>query len=223
MKHYSMSKENKGILEITAVFLFLWALPAAGRYIFTKMDFPGSNIVIMLALNYLMAAGSLVLTKVHRISTKELGFWKERLMRQVLVGIGIFAIVFFVCVYLPAVLGISSYAPLDSVQDVIVESLLNIFVISVSEELAFRGFLYARIVQLSNNKRLAVFLTALMFAAVHIQGFSIGYVRKFFFILINGTVWGVCRAKGKDCSLLSLIIAHGLHNTMIAVFAFWVF
>ena len=93
---------------------------------------------------------------------------------------------------------------------------LNLIVMAiipaVCEEFLFRGFLITWLKNLFRNKHIVVFLSALLFSAIHLQFF--GFVPRFLLGLYFGYlfIW--------TGSLWACVIAHFINNSMTVVVAY---
>jgi len=87
--------------------------------------------------------------------------------------------------------------------------------VALTEEFIFRGYLLNNIKKISNNSIIPIIITSLLFGLFHI--FS-GNVVQIIITSFIGLILVVCKEKIKECSLLSLIIAHGLYDWLIVLF-----
>lgn len=217
-----MSKENKGILEVVAVLAAVYAAPFFVSFIIEKINTPGINLILPGIMYFLMALIPCLVVWKKKINWKQFGFWKAKIGRQILCGMLVFAGLFVILILLPLFLGADPYRTLsakyDSVNELVLYILFYFFFVAAGEEILFRGYFYTRILQLSDNPRLAIFLSSVFFGLVHLQ--SIFDLKHMFLTMIHGFVYSTLRYKCKNCSLLSLIIAHGLHDSMIDVLSF---
>lgn len=84
-----------------------------------------------------------------------------------------------------------------------------IFGIAVSEETLFRGYLYNKIKELFDSEWLSIILSAVIFGLFHMLNGNIYQV-------VLATSFGIilCILRYKKCTLLSLIIAHGIYGAI---------
>ncbi len=90
-----------------------------------------------------------------------------------------------------------------------------IFGIALVEEFFYRGFLFERILHVSNNKWTAIIVSSFIFGLSHIFN---GNIIQVLTTALLGIMFCICRDKIKNCTTLSLIIMHGIHNALITLF-----
>lgn len=217
-----MSKQNKGIIEIVTVFIAVYLIPFFIFFLIEKIDLPGMNLILPAIVCLFMALIPCLVVWKKKIDWKKFGFWKTGMGWQILWGIIIFAVLFTIFILLPILLGADPSktlgVELDSVKELVGNILFYFFFVAAGEEILFRGYFYTRIMYLSDNPRLAIFLSSIFYGVAHLQ--SIWGIRLMFNTMIHGFVYSIARYKFKNCSLLSLIIAHALHDSMIDVLSF---
>lgn len=92
------------------------------------------------------------------------------------------------------------------------------FVVALTEEFCYREYIQGELKVLLNKLAfLAPAIAAFCFAYMHIVQGSVGQVR---FNVMVGLVLGYARYFIKDCTFISLVIAHGLYD-FIAVYYCW--
>lgn len=96
------------------------------------------------------------------------------------------------------------------------EFLYCIAAVGLVEEFIFRGFIYNKIKKISGNDMAAVIVSSVLFGLFHILN---GSIVQMIMTALLGVLWCLCRLKIKNCTLLSLIIAHGIYDALITVFA----
>lgn len=137
---------------------------------------------------------------------------KNRLWLQIIIGLAFAAVLCFFMGIVPILCGtsiIGSHAE-PSAGLLIFSAVQDILFIGVCEELVFRGYIQNQFeIWLKKCKWLAPLISGVLFGLWHIINGSL------FQVLITtliGWVFGYCKYFIKDCSLLSVIIAHGLYD-----------
>lgn len=137
---------------------------------------------------------------------------KKRLGLQILIGIGIAAVLCFFMGILPILCGtslIGSHVN-PSVELILLSALQDILFVGVCEEIVFRGYIKNQFtIWLKKCKWLAPLIAAVLFGLWHIIN---GSLIQVLFTTLIGCVFGYAKYFIKDCSLLSVIIAHGLYD-----------
>ncbi|MCL1999661.1 MAG: CPBP family intramembrane metalloprotease [Turicibacter sp.] len=158
---------------------------------------------------------------------RNIGFTKEKLPRQILLGIALAAgllVVFSVGV--PWLLGLVEWhwdgADQIDVGWGFVLLAYNLLVVGLIEEVIYRGHMFKKLQDINAAPWFAVSITALAFGAFHIPSFIIigqpllpasGWFYVFM-ATMAGVVYGLCRAKG--ATMVTLIVSHGIYNAAFA-------
>ncbi|MDE6201402.1 MAG: CPBP family intramembrane metalloprotease [Clostridiales bacterium] len=140
---------------------------------------------------------------------------KHKLWLQILIGFAIAAILCLLMGIVPILCGTSivgshtdpsaGYFVISAVQDILF--------IGLGEEIIFRGYVQNQFeIWLKKCKWLSPLIAAVLFGLWHIIN---GNLIQVLFTTLVGCVFGYCKYFIKDCSLLSVIIAHGLYDFSI--------
>ena len=137
---------------------------------------------------------------------------KSRLWLQIIIGFAFAAVLCLLIGIVPILCGINiigshtepsaGFLAISAVQDILF--------IGVCEEIVFRGYIQNQFeIWLKKCKWLAPLIAGVLFGLWHIINGSLFQV---LLTTLIGCVFGYCKYFIKDCSLLSLIIAHGLYD-----------
>ena len=189
------------------------------RYVL--MSLPSAvRLVCMIVVYWLIALVPLVITACNKAKLSALGFSKDNLLAQVAVGIAIAAVMSVVFTLIPHLVGFGDWVDngfrYKYLWQFIYEFVQCIIAVGAVKEFVFRGFLYAKLKDVSGKEWVAVLISSAMFGLSHI--FS-GNVVQIIMTMFLGLLWCLLRLKIKHCSLLSLIIAHGIYDALITVWA----
>lgn len=200
------------ILGLAATNLFLSAL---------LMELPlGVRMVTMPLVYWLIAVVPLILKAVNRERCSEYGFTRNRLFLQILTGIGIAFVMSALLTLLPHLIGygelVSSGKSYQHLWQFLYELFYTVFAIGAVEEFVFRGFFYHKVKQLTSSEITTIIVTSILFGCFHL--FS-GNIIQMIVTGCIGAVFCICRLKIKNCSTLSLILAHGIYDWLIVVWA----
>jgi len=113
-----------------------------------------------------------------------------------------------------------SYAGNMNILAILYQFAYMMLAVAFVEEVVFRGYLFKKLLDISGSKWLAILGSSVLFGLFHIFN---GNPWQIVITAVIGLYWCVCRDKVKNCTVLSLIIAHALHNTihpMLAVIFF---
>ncbi len=137
---------------------------------------------------------------------------KRRLWLQILIGVGIAAALCFIFGILPVLCGtslIGSHTDMSAGR-LALTAMLDILFVGVGEEIVFRGYIQDQFaVWLKKGKWLAPLIAAAIFGLWHIIN---GSWFQVLFTTLIGCVFGYSKYLIKNCTLLSVILAHGLYD-----------
>ena len=91
-----------------------------------------------------------------------------------------------------------------------------IFAVAFAEEFVFRGFIFKRILEIGGRESVAVIGSSVLFGIFHLFGEN---VLQMFMTAVLGVLFCLFRSKIRSCSLLSLILAHGIYDALITVWS----
>ena len=216
MKHKKKTQIYIGIAGAMLVF-FLWKM--VGAFLPDHIP-PVLAKVLNIIAAWPMALPPLLVTVLSGSSWTAFGLSRKNLPRQILLGIGTGLAMATILTLLPMLLlgkeAVYSGAGYESAMEAIGGLLYFIFVIGLSEEFVFRIFLYGRLDDICISDGIPIFLSSALFGLLHLSGFNlIG-------ILLPGLIGAffcICKKNIPGCTLLSLAIAHGIHDWMIRLLA----
>lgn len=137
---------------------------------------------------------------------------KNKLWLQILIGICIAAILCFFVGILPILCGTSLIGSHNdmSAGRIVLAAVQDILFVGVGEEIVFRGYIQNQFtVWLKKCKWLSPLIAAAIFGLWHLIN---GSLIQVLFTTAIGCVFGYAKYFIKDCSLLSVIIAHGFYD-----------
>lgn len=188
---------------------------------FVVMSLPlGLRMISMIVSYWLIALIPIIVMIVNKNKLTDYGFTKEKIGFQVIAGIIIGAAMSFILTLIPHLLGFGAYVDSGKryqyLWQFIYEFFYCIFAIGFVEELVFRGFVYEKIKSISQKDMIALIGSSVLFGAFHL--FS-GDMIQMIMTALMGVFFCFCRLKIKNCSILSLIIAHGIYDALITVWS----
>jgi membrane protease YdiL (CAAX protease family) len=151
----------------------------------------------------------------------DIGFSNERIGIQLVVGVLIAAVMSAVLTVLPILAGLKSMVGATSYTQPWqfgYQFVYMIFGVALAEEFFYRGFLFRKLMDVRSSKWFAIIVSSVIFGISHI--FNSGNIIQVITTSILGVLFCVCRDKIKDCSTLSLIVAHGINNALITLFVY---
>lgn len=154
----------------------------------------------------------------HKDKWSDYGFSKEKIGYQVLIGVAIALCMSFVFTVIPHLAGKSDWVnnqhQYQYMWQFIYDFVYYIFAIALVEEFIFRGFFYTKMEILFGSSAGAIVGSSILFGLFHFLG---GNIVQIILTGIIGAIFCICRVKIKNCTLLSVIIAHGVYDALITV------
>lgn len=146
------------------------------------------------------------------------GFIKEKLGYQLIVGIVIGLCMSIIFTLIPILLGkeewVNNGHNYQYLWQFIYDFVYCIVAVGLVEEFVFRGFVYSKIKILSGSIAVTIAVSSILFGIFH---FLNGNVIQMVATCFLGVIFCLCKEKIKNCTLLSLIIAHGVYDALITV------
>ena len=178
------------------------------------------NMFVVRILTYFLMFGLVfIFCKKNKVTTKELGYDKKNIGKQIFksciplfISVSIFVILpLLFCVNKEIVL----YSKTTNVIEIIEQICFLIIFVGPVEEFIFRGYFENEISKITNKGILISLISSILFGFWHFPStMSLINVICTFFI---GLIYSISKRKLKNCSTLSISIAHGLHDTIIFI------
>ena len=199
--------------------LGLYGVICFNQYVMMSLPLAG-RMAAQITMYWLPALIPMIIMWKTKTKPADLGFTKENLLRQVLVGILLGVTMSLVFTLVPHLVGLGENVDNGRryrfLWQFIYEFVYCILAVGTVEELVFRGFLYCKIQQFFSSERVAILGSSLLFGLFHIFG---GNIVQMIMTTFLGLFWCLCRKKFKNCTTLSLILAHGIYDGMISLWA----
>lgn len=171
-------------------------------------------------VTYLIMAGITYLfykNKKHIFS--DFGYSSKSVGKQIRIGIIAAFVTLSIFVLIPLILGMDKAAVLASKETDFVKIagqiiFLMLFVGPI-EEFIYRGYFQEQLGELIPNRMMVCLVTALLFGFSHFPS-TLSMVN----VVCTGTVgfiFSLFKTKSKDCTMFSVSLAHGLHDTTIFI------
>lgn len=209
--------EKKHKIELAIVAVFSMAIVIIAPSILRLADNDTEKMIIKPLLYCLLVASPFIFSKKVKRPIGTLGFKKENILKQVLIGFLIFVVIALLLTIAVFALGDNKRVLLSSPKNgfgiILYYVIFNILFVGMGEEILFRGYFLERFKKLTNSKTLGVVLSAGMFGIWHFPGGQ-DFLQVLLTALI-GAIYAMLVFKFKNCSTLSVGIAHGLHDIYI--------
>lgn len=179
-----------------------------------------ARTVAMFAGYWLVALVPLILVFIEKERFKDYILDKKDVNFQVITGIALGIGMSAVFTVVPHLAGFGDYVDnghrYSSLWQFVFEFAYCIFAVAFAEEFVFRGFIFKRILEISTRESVAVIGSSVLFGLFHLFG---GNVLQLVMTAVLGLLFCLFRSKIRSCSLLSLILAHGIYDALITVWS----
>jgi len=204
------------LICVLGTFLIDFGIALFNQYILKSISIP-LRIVAMFVNQWLLIVPSAILMIVNKKKLSDLGFTKEKIPRQIGIGILLAIAMSLVFTVLPILLGFKNYISnvrYTEVWKFIFEFFNTIFAVALAEELIFRGYIFNKLLEIKNNKWFAIIISSLLFGLFHMFQ---GNLLQILLTALLGIIFCIFREKIKGCTILSLIFTHGIYDFLIAL------
>ena len=216
-----MKECNKIIIQIVIAIIGVVAglLGVYAFYQYVLMNLPLVVRMILLIVTYLsIALVPFCIVLFNKDKWSDYGFSKKKIGYQVLIGLGIALCMSFVFTVIPHLAGKSDWVnnqkQYQYMWQFVYDFVNCIFAIALVEEFVFRGFFYKKLETLFGSAIGAIIGSSVLFGLFHFLG---GNIVQILLNGIIGAIFCICRVKIKNCTLLSVVIAHGVYDALITV------
>lgn len=217
-----MSEKKKELVSLiigyAGSFIGLYGVISFNRFVLMSLPL-GLRMVCMIVTYWLTALVPVIVMIVRK--DKISNYWNnDHIGYQILTGVLIGAAMSIVLTLLPHLIGFGAYVDSGKrytyLWQFAYEFVYCIAAVGFAEEFVFRGFIYNRIKKISRSNAAAVIGSSVLFGIFHLFG---GNIVQMIMTAFIGAFFCLCKLKIKNCSLLSLIIAHGIYDALITVLA----
>jgi len=207
----------KMVIAIIGVVAGLLGVNAFNQYVLMSVPIVW-RMVLMIIVYFAIALVPFCIAIFNKDKWSDFGFSKEKLGYQVVIGLLIALCMSFVFTVIPHLVGKSDWVnnqhQYQYLWQFIYDFVYYIFAIALVEEFVFRGFFYKNFETLIGSTVGAIIGSSVLFGLFHFMGGNIGQIILTGFL---GVIFCLCRVKIKNCTVLSLIIAHGVYDALITV------
>jgi len=202
------------ILAVCGVFVTLFCVVLFNNYLLMTLPLP-LRAVLMVATQWLLflVPGFLMLARKERM--QDFGFTKNALGKQIMIGLSIAFVMSVFLTVIPILLGFQQMVGSTNYTrawQFAYEFLYKICGVALVEELIFRGYIFNKLMIIKNNKCLAIIVSSILFGLFHVFN---GNLMQILITALIGVIYCLCREKIKNCTILSLIVAHGIYGALI--------
>ena len=201
---------------VIGVFITVFGIVMFNRYLLMELSL-GLRMVLMIISQWSIMIVPLLVIKANKENISDYFRTKERLVKQVRTGLLLGLAMSLFLTIVPILLGLKDMVGTSSYTkpwQFIYEFIYMIFGVALAEEFVFRSYIFHKLLEIKDSRWFAILVSSLLFGLLHIFN---GDLIQVFVTGLLGVLFCTFREKIKGCSLLSLIIAHGLHNGLITL------
>lgn len=209
-------------IAICSTFAAVFGLFMFNQHLLMSFSLPARMILIIIT-QWVLLLVPVILMIANKEKLSSIGFKKEDIPLQIGIGVLIAVSMSLVLTLLPILLGFKDMVGSTSYTQawkIIYQFIYAIFGVALAEELVFRGYIFHKLLEIKNSRWFAIIISSLLFGLFHIFN---GNIIQLFVTTFIGFLYCIFREKIKGCTLLSLIIAHGIYDAMIVLWVSIIF
>ena len=217
----SANSKNRIGFEMAIVYVLLMIIISMASHTVSLGTTTASKMMLSVAVYILFASVPILATRFGKIHLSQLGFTNVRIGKQLLNAVLVFSVTILL-VLIPLLFGVDktnvlSFKPSSS-GVLVFYFLYDLICVGFGEELVFRGYFYAKISAFTRIPWMPAVFSAVLFGMIHFP--NTHNLTNVAATAGLGLIYGLCRWKWKNCSLLSLSLAHGLHDAVIILLSY---
>ena len=196
----------------------LLGVNALNHYVIMKLPL-ATKMVSLIAAYWLIALVPMIVMFVSKDRLHDYGFEKDKIGIQLAIGAVLGIAMSLILTLIPHLVGFGNYVGsgrYEYLWKFIYEFVYCILAVGAVEEFVFRGLIYTKAKQIIQKDWFAVVISSVTFGLFHILR---GSVVQMILTGLIGALFCLFRLKIKRCSTLSIIIAHGVYDALITVWA----
>ena len=202
------------LIAFCGVFVSVFGLWIFNQHVLMSFSLP-IRMILMIITQWLLFLVPGILMIVNKENLVDVGFRKEKIPLQIGIGVLLAFAMSLVLTVLPILLGLKGMVGSTTYTQVwkfVFQFIYAILGVALAEELIFRGYIFHKLLEIKNSRWLAIIISSLLFGLFHLFN---GSIIQLFMAAFLGFLFCIFREKTKGCTLLSLIIAHGVYDAMI--------
>ena len=204
------------LIAVFGTFVAVFGLFMFNQHLLMSLPLP-LRLIFMIVTQWMLFLIPGILMIVNKEKFSDIGFRKEKIPLQIGIGVLLAFSMSLVLTILPIMLGFKDMVGNTSYTQTwkfVYQFIYAIIGVALVEELIFRGYIFKKLLEIKDSKWFAIIISSVLFGAFHIFN---GNIIQVFMTAILGLIFCIFREKVKGCTLLSLIIAHGVYDAMIVL------
>jgi hypothetical protein len=207
------------IIGVFGAFLGLFGVAFFNQYILMSLSL-WMRIIAMIVTYWIIALIPIIVMIIAKDNLEDYGFKTDNIGWQIIAGVLIGTCMSLVLTLIPHLLGLGEYVDNGRRYKYLWQFVYEIFYcilgIGFVEEFVFRGFIYEKIKRIGKTNIIAIIGSSILFGAFHLLS---GNIVQMIVTCFLGVLFCLFRLKIKNCSILSLIIAHGIYDALISLWS----
>lgn len=223
MDNQNVKKRSPSLVILFITVIVVWTallgVVMFNRYVFMTLPL-GIRMVLAFVEQWAVLFVPIILMVVTKTRLSDLGFSRDKIGWQIVIGMVLAVIMSLFLTLTPILCGFEESIVGTHYQfwwQFVYDLVQKIFAVALMEEVIFRGFIYKLLLDINGKEWFAIVVSSVLFGFFHIFNGNIFQVITTAFI---GFVFCVCRNKIKGCTLLSLIIMHGVYDWLIPLWGY---
>ncbi len=216
LKQKTKSSVIQLFIAICGVFAAACGLFMFNQHLLMSFSLP-IRMILMIVTQWILFLVPAILMVVYKEKLSSMGFKKERILLQISIGVLIAVSMSLVLTVLPIFMGFKDMvgnASYTQTWQFAYEFIYRIMGVALAEEIIFRGYIFNKLLEIKNSRWFAIIVSSVLFGLFHVFN---GNIIQIFMTAFIGLVYCILREKVKECTLLSLIIAHGVYDALIVL------
>lgn len=204
------------IIAICGTYIALFVLWMFNKNLLMSFSLP-LRMILMIVTQWLLFLVPGVLMIANKEKFGDIGFSKKKIPLQIGIGVLLAFSMSLVLTVVPIMLGFKDFVGNTSYTQTwqfVYEFIYRILGVALAEELVFRGYIFNKLLEIKCSKWFAIIISSMLFGLFHLFN---GNLFQVLMTAIIGLILCIFREKIKACTLLSLIIVHGLYDGMIVL------
>lgn len=204
------------VIAVCGVFVAVFGLSMFNQHLLMSFPLP-LRMVLMIVTQWLLFLVPAILMIVNKEKLCSIGLKKEKILSQIGIGVLLAVSMSLVLTILPITLGLKEIVGNTTYTQTwkfVYQFIYAIFGVALAEELIFRGYIFKKLLKIKNSKWFAIIISSVLFGLFHIFN---GNIIQVFMTAFIGFIYCIFREKIKGCTLISLIVAHGVYDALIVL------
>ena len=207
------------IIAIAGAIAGLFGVTAFNQYVLMNLPL-AARMVSAIVTYWLIAIIPIIIMFVSKDRLLDYGFEKDKIGIQLAIGVGLGIVMSVILTLIPHIAGFGGYVDsgkrYEYLWQFIYEFVYCILAVGAVEDFVFRGLIYTKAKQIIQKDWFAAVISSVLFGFFHILR---GNAVQMIMTVLMGALFCLFRVRIKRCSTLSLIIAHGVYDALITVWA----